>query len=189
MRVFSAVLAAAGVFLLVVSGARAAPSAADARECLRYVEGTERYWGIPRGMLRAIGFVESGHNGTVWPWTLNIDGAPYYLPDRETAIRKMAAADGKMHRDMAVGCMQIFVRYHEDWFKKPAEMIDPKNNVWYAGWYLRSLYEKHGSWTAAVARYHSSKQEYQIQYLCRVVAARVKLGYQRPTAWYLASCR
>lgn len=186
---------AAGISAAILAFAAVPASAQSSRassvhagECLRHVESAERAYRIPRGMLRAIGYVEASHANTVWPWTLNISGQPHFLDDRAAAAAKMKGRDGQVHRDMDVGCMQINVRYHAAKFPRPEAMLDPRTNVMYAAWYLRSLYDTYGTWTEAVARYHSSKQEYQIRYLCRVVNARIALGYQLPTRWYVGTC-
>mgnify|MGYP002715692670 CR=1 FL=1 len=184
----AALLLAALVLSVLLAAAQPARAQSDAGACIRHVGAAERAHGIPPGLLMAIGVVEARWNGTIWPWTLNINGVPHYLPDRAAALARMSRADGSMHADMAVGCMQVFVKYHRQEFRGPADMLDPARNVWYAASYLTSLRREEGNWIKAVGRYHAGNPADQKAYLCRVVRARVGLGYQTPTAQYKAMC-
>jgi soluble lytic murein transglycosylase-like protein len=126
----------------------------------------------------------------VWPWTLNIDGQGQYPETRAEALRRMVDDSGEMHRAMAVGCMQIFVRYHGEHFRSPQHMLDPRTNVRYAARFLRDLYLRHGTWTEAVAHYHASPQNRyaQTRYVCRVLHHQVALGFGRLTRAAMDHC-
>lgn len=160
----------------------------DAGACLAHLDAAERGTGIPKGLLRAVALVESEYGGVPWPWTLNISGKDVRFPDKASAVRAMIGPGGAMRSSMAVGCMQIYVRWHGERFSSASQMIDPRVNVWYAARYLAELRGRYGSWVDATAHYHSSERRYQIQYLCRVVAKRVAGGYQVPNDWFKRSC-
>ena len=156
----------------------------DGEACGRYMPEAEHRFGIPNGILRAINMVESGG----WPWTLNVGGSAVYGQTKEQAMAHMGDGRGYMRQDVAVGCMQLYVRYHGQRFQDAAHMLDPRTNVMYAAYYLRNLYAQFGSWQDAVARYHSSQQSYQRVYLCSVVKRRIQFGYQRVNTWYADTC-
>jgi hypothetical protein len=174
---------------LIVAATWAAPSSAgDSAYCLRSIPMAEHAFGIPAGLLHAISLVESGRDGGPWPWTLNIDGKGVYAATWPEAVRLMTTQDGALRQAMAVGCMQIYARYHGERFASAAQMIEPRVNVWYAAWYLHALYLQQGSWTRAVARYHAGSIAEQTAYLCSVTGKRIELRYQRPTRWYRSAC-
>lgn len=173
---------------LSFSSAARAGDPNDYYACTRHIPAAERAYAIPRGILHSVALTESGYLGWPWPWTLNIDGKGLRVPTKARALALMQTRDGSLHREMAVGCMQIFVRFHGGNFESAAQMIDPRTNVWYAARYLRELFDQHGSWTEAVAHYYSSQKVYQIQYLCSVVSKRIQLGYQERTNWYVRQC-
>ncbi len=160
----------------------------DRGACVAYIAEAEQRFQIPRAMLRSIAYVESAYGGAPWPWTLNVGGKPVYARSAQEAAQIITTSSGSMRSDVAVGCMQLFTRWHAGRFRNALHMIDPRTNVLYAGWYLRSLYQQYGTWHEAVARYHSSNATYQREYLCRIVSVRMKLGAQAPNAWYARTC-
>lgn len=151
-------------------------------QCSRYLRNGEALYGIPPGILHAMSVVESGRAGMPWPWALNVSGRPHYPATRREALRLMQDGEGGLRGDVAVGCMQIHTRWHAGSFAGGDDMLDPAVNVAYAARFLRELYDRHGSWTEAVRRYHASDPTAQDTYLCLVLDRRVRLGYQRETA-------
>ena len=151
-------------------------------QCSRYLRNGETLYGIPRGILHAMSVVESGRAGTPWPWALNVSGRAHFPATRREALRLMEDGEGGLRSDVAVGCMQIHTRWHAASFAAGEDMLDPAVNVAYAARFLRELYDRHGSWTEAVRRYHASDPAAQDAYLCLVLDQRVRLGYQRETA-------
>lgn len=149
---------------------------AAAADCLAYLPAAEQYHGIPRGLLQSIAIVESGRKGVPHPWTLNIGGAPVYDPDYNTVARRLYALMQSGQRNVDIGCMQINARYHAHRFAHPLHLLDPRTNVFYAGYYLRELYQETGNWTTAVARYHSSSLSRQVGYVCNVWRALTAIG-------------
>jgi hypothetical protein len=162
-------------------------AAPDRTACLRHIDEAEYRFQIPRGILRSIAYVESSWGGAPWPWTMNADGRSYYFRTKAEAIRAATLPGGQL-RSGDLGCMQINTRWHGHRFRNAAHMLDPRTNVLYAGWYLRTLYHLHGSWHEAVARYHSSQGIHQRAYLCRVVSVRMRLGMQQPNRWFAQTC-
>lgn len=150
-------------------------------QCTRHFRNSEAMYGIPRGILHAMSVVESGRAGMPWPWALNVSGTPRYPATRSEALRLMRDEVGTLRADVAVGCMQIYTRWHAGSFATDEDILDPAINVTYAARFLRELYDRFGSWTEAVRRYHASNPAAQDTYLCQVLDRRVRLGYQRPT--------
>jgi len=159
----------------------------SATGCLQYVRPAERYYKILPGLIEAISYVESGYGGAPWPWTLNIAGEPHYLATANEALRLMVDRHGRMRTDVAVGCMQLYMRYHGDVFQRPQDALNPRINVAYAAWYLRDLHDRWGSWTAAVAHYNGNM--HSNEYICRVLSYRIALGAQPMNEAAAALCR
>lgn len=143
------------------AGAQAAqPDAQAARACLAAATTAEREHGLPRGLLAAIGVVESGLD----PWA--ISGVP---AARRPASRREAmalASRGANH-----GCFQINVRVHRA--GEPGWAFDARRSARFAARLLRDLRERHGGWTAAVARYNGATQSSNagLRYRCRLAGA------------------
>ncbi|WP_109051054.1 lytic transglycosylase domain-containing protein [Azospirillum sp. TSA6c] len=174
---------AAAAFALL--GLLAFPATARAQHpCESYFAANEAAYGIPTGILHAIGMTESGRGGATWPWALNLGGAPAFPASRGEALALMGDGAGSLRLDMAVGCMQVHTRWHARAFRFGEDILDPATNVAYAAAFLRLLYDRHGTWTEAVRRYHAGAGNTQAQdiYLCRVLGWRVRLGYQRETS-------
>jgi soluble lytic murein transglycosylase-like protein len=173
--------------LLCTAVLPAAPAAATQThvpayfQCARHFMNSEALYGIPPGILHAMGMVESGRAGMPWPWALNVSGQPHFPTTRSEALELMQDESGQLRSDVAVGCMQIHTRWHARSFLGKEDILDPALNVTYAAHFLRELRDRHGSWTEAVRRYHASDPAAQDAYLCLVLDWRVRLGYQRMT--------
>jgi soluble lytic murein transglycosylase-like protein len=163
----------AGLVFAAISagGVLAVPPAAHASgECLPYIPSAEQYYRMPRGLLYGISLVESGRNGLPHPWTLNVAGDPVYADSRAAITQKLHAGVRSAGYAIAVGCMQIYLRYHAQQFPSLDAVLDPELNVWYGAGYLYYLYRETGTWEQAVARYHASSHNplAQREYICRV---------------------
>jgi soluble lytic murein transglycosylase-like protein len=168
----------------------AAPATAAENYCLPYIQRAEKKYRIPRGLLMAIALVESGVNGKPWPWALNVGGTGIYPKTYEEAIKYLRQADGSARPDVAVGCMQIFVRWHGKKFGVPEYMLYPEYNVAYAAQYLRSLYQQHGNWSKAVANYHARENKRaQYDYVCAVFRKLHQIRRSKPSREGLAYCK
>jgi Transglycosylase SLT domain len=118
--------------------------------------------GIPEGLLLAIGKRESGRfdpqTGSTlpWPWSVNRDGQGAIFGTEAEAVTYVADAQRAGSRSIDVGCFQINLKYHPGAFASLQEAFDPAANAAYAARFLRELYDRDGSWEAAVADYHSA---------------------------------
>lgn len=147
------------------------PAAAQetvAASCLPHLAAAERYYRMPRGLLFAVALTESGWQGRPHPWTLNVEGQPVYLNGAADMRTALSAAARKTDR-VAVGCMQIYLKYHPH--PDPLVLSDPRYNVWYGARFLDELHARHGNWSRAVARYHAGPQNVLAQriYVCKVL--------------------
>ncbi|MEQ8966045.1 MAG: lytic transglycosylase domain-containing protein [Azospirillaceae bacterium] len=153
-------------------------------DCVPAIEAQEARLALPEGLLMAIALTESGIDGRPWPWALNIGGEPAILPDAEAMRRTIAAhgggrgggRDDRPGPNIDVGCMQISLTWHADRFEDWRVLLEPEANVAYGAWFLRRLFERHGSWTLAVAHYHSGSLDRQRAYVCRVWRHLVAIG-------------
>ncbi len=147
------------------------------------VRASERY-GIPAGILYAVGLTETGKKGTLQPNAMNIQGKSLFPKNRSAALSAFAEARGQGARLIDVGCMQINVHYHGEHFRSLSDMFDPRQNVDYAARFLKQLKERHTSWSMAVARYHAGPDNdpAQKRYVCRVIANMVATGFGKWTA-------
>ena len=136
-------------------------------------------YGVPLGVLYAVGMTETGRRGSLQPFALNIEGRSHFSSSAGEALRAFhdARAGGAKLIDM--GCMQINHHYHRDQFESDAQMLDPRRNVEYAARFLSRLRKREGSWTMAVARYHAgpNNNPAQKRYVCRVITNMVASGF------------
>ncbi|WP_027233073.1 transglycosylase SLT domain-containing protein [Phyllobacterium sp. UNC302MFCol5.2] len=147
--------------------------------CEREMHRASGKYGIPLGILYAVGLTETGHKESLQPYAMNIDGTPYFMPSAAAAAAKFAQAQMQGAKLIDLGCMQINQHYHADAFPSVAAMLDPKANVDYAARFLKGLRSREGSWTMAVARYHAGPNNDPAQqyYVCRVIENMVASGF------------
>lgn len=149
--------------------------------CLAAAITAEAEWGLPIGMLAAIGRVESGRwdPGTrrvePWPWTANVAGAGRYYATITDAIADVARERASGVRSVDVGCFQVNLMHHPNAFATLDEAFDPLVNARYAARFLTSLRADAGAWDVAVGQYHSASPQVGGSYRERVIAA---LAYQ-----------
>lgn len=161
----------------VAASALALPDASedDWGRCGRQVALAEELLGLPPRLLLSIAKAESGRVTpdrqavSAWPWTVMAEGRGRYLPSREAAIAEVRELQSRGVRNIDVGCMQINLRYHPDAFDSLHQAFEPAFNVAYGATFLSDLYERLGSWTAAVGRYHSATPEFSTRYRARVL--------------------
>jgi soluble lytic murein transglycosylase-like protein len=116
--------------------------------------------------MDAIARVESGYH----PWAVRAADGPHYFRSGIEAARFVTARIRAGERNIDLGCMQINWRWHAEAFSSPAAALHPLRNAMYAARYLRELRDRKGSWSAAVAAYHSPTPARQAAYTCRVAA-------------------
>ncbi|KAA1056843.1 lytic transglycosylase domain-containing protein [Azospirillum argentinense] len=141
--------------------------------CIDAILAAEREAGVTDHMLLAMGFTEAGRMTadrlfTVWPWTVNTEGASHYFPTRDEAIAFVRAAQARGTRSIDVGCLQVNLKWHPDAFPDLETAFDPRANARYAAHFLGNLHRAQGSLDAAIARYHSAQSERGAAYRERV---------------------
>ena len=152
--------------VLLPTGAKAWAQANDTVVCDQAARDAEGEFGLPSGMLAAIGSVESGR----WPWTANIDGAAETYRSKAEAIAALTRVRVPVPSDVDVGCFQVSLRYHPAAFATMADALDPIANARYAARFLLSLRDRYGDWDHAVAAYHSATEPLGEDYRGRVMA-------------------
>lgn len=159
---------------LVILAALTGPAQA-APDCEALAERAALAEGIPQGLMAAVARVESGHSvqGALraWPWTLNAGGEGSYHATADAALQHFASLRATGRDNIDIGCMQLNWRWHGAAFPDAAAMLDPEANTRYAARFLRQLHDEAGSWTAAVALYHSRDPVRGEAYAAKVAAA------------------
>jgi soluble lytic murein transglycosylase-like protein len=162
-----------------------APAAAWAavNPCETEILRASTEYGVPVGILYAVGLTETGKKGTLQPNAMNIEGKAVFPPNRAEALRIFADAKSRGAKLIDLGCMQINQYYHGSHFASISDMFDPHLNVDYAARFLVRLKRQHISWSMAVARYHAGPDNdpAQKRYVCRVIANMVATGFGKWT--------
>ncbi|WP_421855186.1 transglycosylase SLT domain-containing protein [Oricola sp.] len=146
--------------------------------CEAHVANAAQSFGIPVGVLYAVGLTESGLNGGLHPYAMNIAGESRFADSLPEAVGILRDARRRGIDLVDIGCMQINHHYHRDQFPSDAAMFDPRSNVMYAARFLKSLKSRHKTWSMAVARYHAGPDNdaAQKRYVCRVIGNLVEVG-------------
>lgn len=144
-------------------------SAESVAVCDRAALAASQSTGVPLNVLLSVTRIETGRNGpeglTPWPWTLNIAGRGYWLEEKRSAEGLAARTVESGVTSFDVGCFQINYRWHGQHFKSLDHMLDPWPNALYAARFLRRLHDEFGSWSGAVAAYHSRNPVHSERYL------------------------
>jgi hypothetical protein len=158
--------------------AAAHPGAAGANDiaaCLGHIASAEKGNAIPEGVLRAIGFAESGRtvDGSrgAWPWTVNAQGQGHYFESKSAAIEFVQGLQAQGVSVIDVGCMQVNLHYHPKAFASLEDAFDPATNVAYASKFLVWLHDETKDWATASRYYHSRNPS-----LGRAYAARLTIN-------------
>lgn len=157
----------------------AARAPTDGGVCEREIQAAAARYGVPEGILYSVGLTETGRKGSLSAMAMNIEGKAYFASSLQDAMTAFAAARGRGVKLIDIGCMQINHHFHGENFSSAQEMFDPRRNVEYAAKFLKSLHDRHETWTMAVARYHAgpNNDPAQKRYVCRVIANLVATGY------------
>jgi soluble lytic murein transglycosylase-like protein len=166
-----------------ISSATIAAATAAANPCEPEILRAADRYGVPVGILYAVGLTETGKKGSLQPNALNIEGKAVFPRSEAEAVAAFEAARSEGKTLIDLGCMQINHRYHAAEFRSVRDMLDPRRNVDYAARFLVSLHSRHESWSMAVARYHAgpNNDPAQKRYVCRVIANMVATGFGRWT--------
>ena len=145
--------------------------------CRAAITEAERGANLPRGLLQAIGRVESGRRDpetgqfAPWPWTTNAEGEGKYFPTREAAIAHVRQLQARGVRIIDVGCMQVNLHHHANAFASLEQAFDPLINARYAARFLTELNGGRADWRQAAGHYHSQTPERAGPYREKVLAA------------------
>ena len=129
--------------------------------CRAAIASAEREYGIPAGLLAAIGRVESGRRDPAtgeqgpWPWTMNAERRGKFFPTKAEAVAEVGQLRAGGMRIIDVGCMQINLHHHVNAFASLDEAFDPLANARYAARFLKDLQAHAGDWMVAAGHYHS----------------------------------
>jgi hypothetical protein len=145
--------------------------------CRAAIAEAERGANLPRGLLQAIGRVESGRRDpetgqfAPWPWTINAEGEGKYFPTREAAIAHVRQLQARGVRIIDIGCMQVNLHHHPNAFASLEQAFDPLTNARYAARFLSELNGGRADWRQAAGHYHSQTPERAGPYREKVLAA------------------
>ena len=145
--------------------------------CRAAIAEAERGANLPRGLLQAIGRVESGRRDpetgqfAPWPWTINAEGEGKFFPTREAAIAHVRQLQARGVRIIDVGCMQVNLHHHASAFASLEQAFDPLTNARYAARFLTELNGGRADWRQAAGHYHSQTPERAGPYREKVLAA------------------
>jgi hypothetical protein len=160
----------------------------DGAICRPALIAAESRYGIPAGLLQAIGMVESGRRDPLtgkaepWPWTINANGEPHIFDSKQQAVDWVRQAQGRGVQSIDVGCAQENLMYHPTAFASLAQAFDPATNADYAARFLQGLWETSAgkNWMTAAGQYHSQTPELADPYREQVKSAMA--GGALPTA-------
>ena len=157
-----------------VPAATDAAIAAPGDACEQAGRAAEAAFGIPSGLLLAIGRVESGRlsptgHVAAWPWAVDVAGQGALLPSRAAALATIRAARAAGQTNIDVGCFQVNLGTHPDAFPSLEAALDPVTNATYAAGFLARLRTQLGDWGAAAAAYHSQTPALGQPYLLAVL--------------------
>jgi Transglycosylase SLT domain len=146
--------------------------------CRPALAAAEARYGIPIGLMQAIGVVESGRRDEVtgarrpWPWTINAEGEPHVFDTKEQAVAWVRQAQARGTRSIDIGCAQVNLMHHPSAFTSLEEAFNPATNADYAARFLKELRDTAagGNWMTAVGYYHSQTPELAEAYRQQVQA-------------------
>ncbi len=154
----------------------APPPADPGWQCRAAIAAAERGFGIPAGLMAAIGRIESGRRGAdgrvdPWPWSIDAEGNGRMFDSKPAAVAAVRSLQAAGVRSIDVGCMQVNLLHHPDAFDGLDAAFDPVSNVGFAARFLLQLRSQTGSWPEAAALYHSATPALAADYRRKVMAA------------------
>lgn len=157
----------AGALGVAILTTLAGPVLAD-ESCVPHAIEAERELNIPAGLLVAVALVESGVDGAPHPFAMSVGGRAIYARNTKDAARFLRDRRGNVQNNMYVGCMQLSVGNHRNQFDPLERIVEPRQNVWYAGRMLVRLHGEEGNWRSALARYNGGTTRTSQAYICRI---------------------
>jgi hypothetical protein len=185
-----AIHALAAALLAICASSAGNAHAEGSLACEREMARAAERNGVPLNVLYSVGLTETGRQGALSPYDMNIDGRAVHSDSLAEAMTRFALAKQHGAKLIDVGCMQINHRWHAAHFSALSEMFDPARNVEYAASFLKTLRAQEGSWTLAVARYNAGPDNPAAErtYVCAVIRKMVASGFGRWTANARALC-
>lgn len=160
------IMAVVGVFGLAIMSSL--PAAAAGNDCVAHAAEIERELGIPAGILASIAMVESGGGGAPNPYIMNVNGRAVFAKNAADAAKRLRDKKGRLVSSAYIGCMQISLRVHKAQFDSLEDIVNPRDNVRYAGQLLVRLHQEEGNWRSAIARYNGASIRAAHGYVCKV---------------------
>jgi hypothetical protein len=102
-------------------------------------------YGIPIGILYAVGLTEIGHEDSLQPYALNVEGKAFFMRSVAAAVARFREAQSQGAKLVDLGCMQINYHFHANKFPSLSAMLDPATNVDYAARFLKELKAREGA--------------------------------------------
>ena len=124
---------------------------------------------LPPGLLAAIGNVESGG----WGWSVNGNNglSGQRFANAEDALAYTESLFGSGFRTIDIGCFQVDLRYHPEAFPRWQDGFNEDTNAAAAAAILTRLHAQTGTWSRAIALYHSADPQRGQSYLQAVMTA------------------
>lgn len=155
--------------------------------CRYHISSAEQQFNIPKDMLAAIGKVESGKYSRyrkqteAWPWTVYAQGKGRFFQTKLQAQQYIQSLLDQGEKNIDIGCMQINWKHHHEKFESIAHMLDPRQNVHYAGRLLLHHYHKTRDWMKAAGNYHSVTPIHHTRYVEKIKNASEELKMHNAT--------
>ena len=124
---------------------------------------------VPVKLLRSIARLESGYRGQIWPWTLNVEGKPWYFPTRQDAEKFLEQQLSEGISNIDIGCTQVNWAWHGAHFARARDLLRPEIGLRYAATLLKAHVRESRSWLKAALLYHSREAEHQRTYRVRLL--------------------
>jgi|GEM_PF-2440530 len=122
---------------------------------------------LPKGIFTSIANVESGERICA----LNVEGKALFFDSYTNARKALKQKLSKVVTNIDIGIMQLNYKWHGRAFGSAEDMLDPKQNIFYAAKFLKKLRVQHGIWYQAIKFYHSRQEKHNAAYHNRVFAA------------------
>jgi hypothetical protein len=141
---------------------------------------------VPAEILYAIGLQESGttlggqRGFAPWPWVLNVNYRGRYFRTRDEARDALALEVKRGNQNVAVGMLQIYLRYNGHRVSDPLTLLDPSVNLQVAAEVLADCGQVYPDTFGKLACYYSGDMDAAGRWYARQVFSRA--GLQLPSS-------